>query len=122
MSKVFKNKLFILLVFCAVLVLTCLTNAHATTGGTTGGNTTPAANNITNNIEIVLCRAMNAVTGGVGKTFAAFAVIAVGIGFFSGKISWGAMLGIALGIAAMFGAPTIVAALTGEDAFYCDED
>ncbi len=67
----------------------------------------------------VMCSAMRLVTGNAGKAFAAFAIISMGIGFFTGKISWGLMIGLAMGIAAMFGAPTIVAALSGEGSFDC---
>ena len=47
--------------------------------------------------------------------FAAFAIIATGIGFFTGKVSWGLMIGVTAGIATMFGAPSIVAAISGQD-------
>ena len=60
-----------------------------------------------------MCNALRLVTGSAGKTFAAFAIIATGIGFFSGKVSWGLMIGVAAGIATMFGAPSIVAAISG---------
>lgn len=66
-----------------------------------------------------LCNALKVVTGNGGKAFAAFAVISVGIGFFTGKVSWGLMIGITAGIAAMFGAPTIVAAIAGGKAVDC---
>ena len=68
-----------------------------------------------NSLTRVMCNALKIVTGSAGKTFAAFAIIAVGIGFFSGKVSWGLMIGVAAGIAAMFGAPSIVAAISGQD-------
>ena len=68
-----------------------------------------------NSLTRVMCNALRIVTGSAGKTFAAFAIIAVGIGFFSGKVSWGLMIGVAAGIAAMFGAPSIVAAISGQD-------
>ena len=61
------------------------------------------------------CNALRIVTGGAGKTFATFAVIATGIGFFTGKVSWGLMIGVAAGIATMFGGPSIVSAISGED-------
>lgn len=67
----------------------------------------------------VICNALRIVTGNAGKAFAAFAIISLGIGFFTGKVSWGLMIGVAAGIAAMFGAPTIVAAISGDDAFDC---
>ncbi len=66
-----------------------------------------------------LCNIFSIATGNGGKAFAAFAIISLGIGFFTGKVSWGLMLGVAAGIAAMFGAPTIVAAISGDDAFDC---
>jgi type IV secretory pathway VirB2 component (pilin) len=66
-----------------------------------------------------LCNALKIVTGSGGKAFAAFAIISVGIGFFTGKISWGLMIGVTAGIAAMFGAPTIVAAISGGSAVDC---
>lgn len=60
-----------------------------------------------------LCAIMQFITGGVGKTFASFAVIFVGIGFLTGKTTWTAMITFALGIAAIFGAPTVIKAFTG---------
>ena len=66
-----------------------------------------------------MCAAMTLVTGNAGKAFAAFAIISLGIGFFTGKISWGLMIGVAMGIAAMFGAPTIVSVLSGDTAVDC---
>ncbi len=73
-----------------------------------------------NALVTTMCKAMQLVTGNAGKAFAAFAIISMGIGFFTGKISWGLMIGLALGIAAMFGAPTIVSALSGKNAYDCD--
>ena len=60
------------------------------------------------------CNVLRIVTGSAGKTFATFAVIATGIGFFTGKVSWGLMIGVAAGIATMFGGPSIVAAISGQ--------
>lgn len=67
----------------------------------------------------VMCNVLRIVTGNGGKAFAAFAILSVGIGFFTGKVSWGLMIGVAAGIAAMFGASSIVAAITGQDAMDC---
>ena len=68
-----------------------------------------------NNFAKSMCNALRVVTGSAGKTFAAFAIIATGIGFFTGKVSWGLMIGVTAGIATMFGAPSIVAAISGQD-------
>jgi type IV secretory pathway VirB2 component (pilin) len=79
-------------------------------------NISNASYNVSSNsLTRVMCNALRIVTGSAGKTFAAFAIIAVGIGFFSGKVSWGLMIGVAAGIAAMFGAPSIVAAISGQN-------
>ena len=66
-----------------------------------------------------ICNVLKIVTGNGGKAFAAFAIISLGIGFFTGKVSWGLMIGIAAGIAAMFGAPSIVAAISGTSSYDC---
>lgn len=78
------------------------------------------SDNYDNNILVgTMCNVMKLVTGKAGKAFAAFAIISVGIGFFTGKVSWGLMIGVAAGIAAIFGAPSIVAAISGSNAFEC---
>ncbi len=73
-----------------------------------------SANFSSNSLTRVMCNALRIVTGSAGKTFATFAVIATGIGFFTGKVSWGLMIGVAAGIATMFGGPSIVAAISGQ--------
>ena len=79
------------------------------------------ANISMNTFGKTMCNAFRIVNGSAGKTFAAFAIIATGIGFFSGKVSWGLMIGVAAGIATMFGAPSIVAAISGQTAnLNCD--
>ncbi len=81
------------------------------------GSVTAGANN--NVLVDVMCNVMQIITGNAGKAFAAFAIISIGIGFFTGKVSWGLMIGVAAGIAAMFGAPAIVSAIAGGNAFDC---
>ena len=77
---------------------------------------------VNNNILVsTLCNMMKIVTGNAGKAIAAFAIVAVGVGFFTGKVSWGLMIGVAAGIAAMFGAATIVSAITGKTTFDCTQ-
>jgi type IV secretory pathway VirB2 component (pilin) len=66
-----------------------------------------------------MCNVMQIITGNAGKAFAAFAIVSVGIGFFTGKVSWGLMIGVGAGVAAMFGAPSIVAAITGKSTYDC---
>jgi len=75
-----------------------------------------SANSLSENNALtkVLCNVYKVVTGKAGKTFAAFAIISAGIGFFTGKLQWGLLIALTLGIAAIFGSPTIVSAITGE--------
>lgn len=71
-------------------------------------------------MQVVLCNVLKFVTGGIGKTLASFIIIGVGIGFFTGKVSWGVLIGVTLGISAMFGAPAIVNAITGGTTTLCE--
>ena len=81
---------------------------------------TPVSGTATSNtFTDVMCNVLRVATGNAGKAFAAFAIISVGIGFFTGKVSWGLMVGVAAGIAAMFGAPQIVAAISGTNSASC---
>ena len=105
---------FFFLTAVPALVPAISNDAHATASVTP--NVTSADDNA---LSDTLCNAMNIVTGSAGKAFAAFAIISLGVGFFTGKISWGLMIGVALGIAAMFGAPTIVSAISGTNAIEC---
>ena len=81
--------------------------------------TTLSVSSSSNILVDTMCNALKIITGNAGKAFAAFAIISVGIGFFTGKVSWGLMIGVAAGIAAMFGAPSIVSAITGKSSFDC---
>lgn len=98
----------------APLALTVASTSAQAQNATTNNDT--ASDNI---LVDTMCNALKIVTGNAGKSFAAFAIISVGIGFFTGKVSWGLMIGVAAGIAAMFGAPSIVAAISGEGAYDC---
>ena len=66
-----------------------------------------------NAIEMVFCNVVNVLNGVTGRAIATVAVIAVGVGALLGKISWGMALIVALGVALIFGAGTIVTALGG---------
>lgn len=103
----------------ALAIISILTVFSADAFASSSGGTLISATSNDNVLVNVMCNALKIVTGNAGKAFAAFAIISIGIGFFTGKVSWGLMIGVAAGIAAMFGAPTIVAAITGEAAFDC---
>ena len=64
-----------------------------------------------------MCNVVNIVSGPAGKAFAAFAIVSVGIGFFSGKVSWGLLVGVGVANATIFGAPSIVSAISGDPSF-----
>jgi type IV secretory pathway VirB2 component (pilin) len=66
-----------------------------------------------NAIEQVFCNIVILLTGQTGKAVATVAIIAVGVGALLGKVSWAMALIVALGVALIFGAATIVQALGG---------
>ncbi len=76
---------------------------------TIGGGTKDTANAI----AIVVCNIVLEITGPIGQAVSTVAVIFIGIGLFMGKISWGLALGIAVGMAMLFGAESIVGWISG---------
>jgi len=72
-----------------------------------------AAGGDSNAIEQVFCNVVVLLTGTTGKAIATVAIIAVGVGALLGKVSWGMALIVALGVALVFGAASIVLALGG---------
>jgi len=65
------------------------------------------------------CNIVGLLTGATGKAIATIAIIIVGIGALLGKISWGMALIVAVGVALVFGADTIVTALGATSATSC---
>jgi type IV secretory pathway VirB2 component (pilin) len=110
------STLFFVSICSVFLLMASNNNANATYDKGASGAGTSADDNA---FVQTLCNILDIVTGAGGKAFAAFAIISIGIGFFTGKVSWGLMIGVAAGIAAMFGAPTIVSAISGETDFSC---
>lgn len=74
------------------------------TGGGVGGK---------NAIQTVLCNITDLLNGPTGKAIATIAIIIVGVGALMGKVSWGMALIVALGVALIFGASSIVDAIAG---------
>jgi type IV secretion system protein VirB2 len=99
-----------------VILISFINEALAQGAGVYSATTANISGNI---LTTAMCNIIRITTGNAGKAFAAFAIISVGIGFFTGKVSWGLMVGVAAGIAAMFGAPQIVAAISGVSAVDC---
>lgn len=115
MKKISLNVMFLLGLFALFVVTNAAfaadTGTSITSDGGSGGD-----------MQIVLCNVLAFVTGGIGKTIASFIIIGVGLGFFTGKVSWGVLIGVTLGISAMFGAPAIVKAITGGSTAFCDKN
>ncbi|MDD2840081.1 MAG: TrbC/VirB2 family protein [Rickettsiales bacterium] len=106
-----KKTSFYLVLLLGIITLFGLDNASAATISSASGSA--------GDMGVVLCNVLKFVTGTVGKTIASFIIIGVGLGFFTAKVSWGVLIGVTLGIAAMFGAPAIVKAVTGDTTTIC---
>lgn len=91
-------KLFMILSCFSVLQFTFIEQAHAEER---------------NELVCTLKRIADTLTGNMGKLIATIAVVALGIGLFLGKLSWGLAVATAIGIAMIFGASSIVDWLAG---------
>lgn len=71
-------------------------------------------------LESVLCSIVNWFTGPIGAGIATIAIIVIGVGAMMGKVSWGMAIIVALGVGVVFGAKTIVTALSpGNNPNFC---
>ena len=116
-----KIKGFLKILFVLTLFLTFTPVSATFATDATGGVITSATSSAGGDMQQVLCNVLAFVTGGIGKTIASFIIIGVGLGFFTGKVSWGVLIGVTLGISAMFGAPAIITAITGGSADWCNK-
>ncbi len=66
-----------------------------------------------------ICNAIKIITGSVGRAISGVAFIVLGIMFFFGKVTWGLVLAIVCGMAAIFGYDSIVTVITGKP-FRCN--
>ncbi|HSQ97157.1 MAG TPA: TrbC/VirB2 family protein [Rickettsiales bacterium] len=101
-----KKVSFYLFLFTSLLALFGISEASAAVSDTT---TTASAGAM----GTVLCNVLAFVTGTVGRTIATFTIIGIGVGFFTGKVNWGVLIGVMLGIAVLFGAPAIIRTIAG---------
>ncbi|MDA0782234.1 MAG: TrbC/VirB2 family protein [Rickettsiales bacterium] len=69
----------------------------------------------------VVCNIIDELQGPVARGVAAFGIIFLGFSLFLGKITWGVALALGIGIAAIFGAETIVDAMLGDTGSACSE-
>lgn len=67
----------------------------------------------------VLCAVVDMVMGNLGRGLATLAVIIVGVGATLGKVSWGLAITVAVGIAVIFNAETIVESLSAGSVVDC---
>lgn len=91
-------------------------NIVKASGGTTGGDSSSYTVDTTTTMEGLICNVLGFLTGGVGKALAAFACMGIALAFLGGKVSWTLILTFSLGMACIFGAPTIIKAFTGGSA------
>ena len=98
-----KNYLYIFFTFL-YLIFGMVNNSDAATAGP-GVNEGGA-------IAVAMCAIIKAMTGVIGKSIATIGLIALAIGLFMGKLSWGLALATGFGIAMIFGAGTIIGWLT----------
>jgi type IV secretory pathway VirB2 component (pilin) len=120
--KIGSLKNFFLLALFTLSMSLLMTSFGAKDASAQAASGSSVSGDVNNNVLVnVMCNVQRVVTGNAGKAFAAFAIISIGVGFFTGKVSWGLMIGVAAGIAAMFGAATIVSAITGKTTFDCTQ-
>ena len=83
-------------------------------GMVNNSNAAAAVSNINDGgaIATAMCAIIKAMTGVIGKSIATIGLIALAIGLFMGKLSWGLALATGFGIAMIFGAGTIIGWLT----------
>lgn len=111
MKKIVKN-FAKLLAFCFLSLVVSQSSAFAQ-------STSVVTSYDDNPLSRVLCNVYKITTGNAGKTFCAFAIVAAGVGFFTGKLNWGLLIALVLGISAIFGAPKIISAITGTSGLNC---
>ncbi len=66
-----------------------------------------------------LCSAYNLVNGGAGKAIATIAILTLGFMALLGRIQWGLVILVAVGIAVIFAAPEIADAVGGDNGQTC---
>ena len=69
----------------------------------------------------VVCNIIDELQGPVARGVAAFGIIFLGFSLFLGKISWGVALALGIGLAAIFGAESIVDAMLNNKGDGCTE-
>lgn len=68
-----------------------------------------------------LCKIINIIRGGVGRTIAIIVVMSIAIMMFLGKVTWGVAIMVAVGMGLLFGAPALVASVSPGGEAVCEE-
>lgn len=63
-----------------------------------------------------LCLITQAMTGNIGRGIATLGIVFLGIGAFFGKVNWGLAVMVGIGVAAIFGAASIMSTMGGNSA------
>lgn len=71
--------------------------------------------------HVVLCNIVEYFDSKLATVFAIFAVVMIGIAFFLGKISWGMIVSVILGIGIIKGATSIIKKVSGQNSGYCSQ-
>lgn len=74
-----------------------------------------------NDIGTAMCSIVGLLTGKVGKAIATMAIVFLAFGLFVGKLSWGVAVATGAGIAAIFGAGTIIELVSGDGTDSCTD-
>ncbi len=112
MSKSFFFTLLLGFVAFSVFSDPALANDSSTTASSAGDGSTQ--------LEATMCNVISFLTGNIGKSIAALAIIFIGVSLFMGKVSWGLAISTAMGIGAIFGAASLVDVISGSDATTCE--
>ncbi len=106
---------FFMMVFLLLSVVTSAIAADtdATAGVTSGGNASATGTSDTFTLTGPLCAIYKVFAGPIGKILAMMTLVAIGISFFMAKITWTVALTVVCGVAAIFGAPSLVKIMTG---------
>ena len=63
-------------------------------------------------IGATLCKVVGWFTGNTGKGIATIAIIVIGVGALMGKVSWGMAIIVGIGVGIIFGASSLVSAIS----------
>ncbi len=69
--------------------------------------------------QVVMCKTVEYFDSKLANVFAIFAIVMIGIAFFLGKISWGMIMSVVLGIGIIKGSTTIVKRISGQTDGFC---